>query len=249
MENRTDDPILDKGIGSLPNRLQELIGEQSVRSFAQSVGISETAIRKYLKGAIPSLDKAMQIASACNIELNWLAYGDSLSTSHIQRASSKGVDSELADNVMVLTPEQHQAISEEFVLVPGYHIQVSAGHGSNALNEEPKRWLAFRRKYLKYKNLSPESAAVVFAKGDSMADTITDNDSLLIDLNSTKPIDGRIFVVRLGDELYAKRIQKSFDGSITLISDNKEYAPIPVPVDKLDQLCIVGQVVQRATDL
>ncbi|WP_290369123.1 S24 family peptidase [Vibrio hippocampi] len=90
---------------------------------------------------------------------------------------------------------------------------------------------------------------VVFVKGDSMADTITDNDSLLIDTESRVPIDGHIYVVRLGDELYAKRIQKSFDGSLVLISDNKDYGPIAVPKEQLNELCIVGKVVQRATDL
>ncbi|CAG21962.1 helix-turn-helix transcriptional regulator [Photobacterium profundum] len=140
----------------------------------------------------------------------------------------------------------NDAINEEFVLVPGYHIQVSAGHGTSAIYAPVKRYLAFRRKYIQYRKLDPNKLAVIFAKGDPM---IKDNDSLLIDLNANKPLDGKIFVVRLGDELYAKRVQKSFDGSLRLISDNKEYSPIEVSTDQLDQLCIIGRVVQRSTDL
>ncbi|EJK2116146.1 helix-turn-helix transcriptional regulator [Vibrio navarrensis] len=240
MTKRIDDPIQPEGIGSVAVRLEQLIGEESLRQFAKRTEVTEGALRKILKGSIPNLETAFKIASACGVSIDWLATG---------KESSR--DGKVAE----ATPAKPSPINpvevfeEEFCLVPGFHIQVSAGNGCDAFDQEPKRWLAFRKKYLKFKRLNPERCAVVFVRGDSMADTITDNDSLLVDRDSTTPIDGKIYVVRLGDELYAKRIQKSYDGSLTLISDNKDYAPIEVPKDKLDQLCIVGRVVQRATDI
>ena len=40
----------------------------------------------------------------------------------------------------------------EFVLIPGYSVQVSAGHGSTAMEGmEPSRFLAYRKKWLKYR--------------------------------------------------------------------------------------------------
>lgn len=255
MTKQIDDPIHKAGIGSVAERIKELMGEDSLRKFSLKVGMSDGAIRKILQGSTPSLDSALKIATACNVSIDWLATGKCAYSEKVIERSDLSVehiapkhDSTTQNNTIYLTPEQNQEISEEFVLVPGYHIQVSAGHGCNVWDEKPKRWLAFRRKYLSYKKLSPEHTAVVFARGDSMADTITDNDSLLIDTSSTTPIDGHIYIVRLGDELYAKRVQKSFDGSLTLISDNKDYSPIQVPKDKLPELCIVGKVVQRSTD-
>ncbi|MGF1723346.1 LexA family transcriptional regulator [Photobacterium nomapromontoriensis] len=240
--NRIADPIQNNEIGSLPDRLKELIGVQSVRSFALEMGVSETAIRKYLKAeTAPSLDISLRICKTCDVKLEWFVTG------YGPKAPYRS-DNEQPDFITAC-PSDKPDFEEEFVMVPGYHIQVSMGNGCNAFDEEPKRYLAFRRKYLKYRRLNPKQLAVVFARGDSMVDTIKDNDSLLVNLDSTTPIDGLIFVVRMGDELYAKRIQKSFDGSIRLISDNKEYSPIEVPVEQLDQLCIIGQVVQRSTDL
>lgn len=58
-----------------------------------------------------------------------------------------------------------------------------------------------------------------------------------------------IYVLRFGDELYAKRLQKRFDGSIELISDNKEYKDQIVKTDELDQLAIIGKVVWIGKDL
>lgn len=249
MTNKISDPILENGIGSLSERLLELIGSQSVRSFAQSIGVSETGVRKYLKGAVPGLDIALRIADQCGVNLEWLATGKGPKhPTDLHQKDGSGVTFPAREPTSENSLKLNE-FNEEFVLVPGYHIQVSAGNGSCAIDAPVKRHLAFRRKYLKYKGLDANKLAVVFAKGDSMEPTIKDNDSLLIDLSCKTPIDGKLFVVRLGDELYAKRIQKSFDGSIRLISDNREYDPIEVSKDQLEHLCVIGRVVQRATDV
>ncbi len=60
---------------SFSERLQELIGEESVSGFARRVELNEALIRKYLKGSEPSLSKANQIAMKANCSLEWLATG------------------------------------------------------------------------------------------------------------------------------------------------------------------------------
>lgn len=61
--------------GGFEERLRTLIGEGSVSSFARKVGLSESLLRKYLKGSDPSLAKADQIARLANVSLEWLATG------------------------------------------------------------------------------------------------------------------------------------------------------------------------------
>lgn len=56
-------------------RLDTLRGEASVSAFARKVGLSESLIRKYLKGSEPSLSRADQIARRANVSLEWLATG------------------------------------------------------------------------------------------------------------------------------------------------------------------------------
>lgn len=58
------------------NRLRLIIGNKTVSAFARNVGLSESLIRKYLKGSDPSLSKAQQIASSAGCSLNWLANGE-----------------------------------------------------------------------------------------------------------------------------------------------------------------------------
>ena len=57
------------------DRLALLIQETTVSAFARKVGLSESLIRKYIKGSEPSLSRADQIARHANVSLEWLATG------------------------------------------------------------------------------------------------------------------------------------------------------------------------------
>lgn len=142
-----------------------------------------------------------------------------------------------------------EEFNEEYVLIPGYHISVSAGHGIVSDSEPIRRQLAFRRKWISFRKLNPAKLAVVFAIGDSMEPTIHSGNTLLVDLSDKLLSDGSIYVLRVGDNLFAKRLQQRFDGTVELISDNKEYKDQVVKPDELDQLQIIGKVVWIGKDL
>lgn len=138
---------------------------------------------------------------------------------------------------------------EEFAMIPGYRIQVSAGHGAlNPENMEPTRYLAFRRKWLNYRGFNEKDLAIVWAKGDSMEPTIHNNDTLVVHMARNKPQDGHIYIFRNGDELFVKRYQ-SMLGTWRLISDNAFYSPVDIPKQEQHQFDVVGQVVHIAKDI
>lgn len=143
----------------------------------------------------------------------------------------------------------YRDFTEEFALIPGYRIQVSAGHGSlNPDQIEPTRHLAFRRKWLKYRGFKETDLAIVWAKGDSMEPTIHNNDTLVVHLGRDKPSDGHIYIFRNGDELFVKRYQ-SMLGTWRLISDNSYYRDLDIPKEEQHQFEVVGQVVHIAKDI
>ncbi|MCF4173566.1 S24 family peptidase [Vibrio sp. McD22-P3] len=145
--------------------------------------------------------------------------------------------------------ELKSSFNEEFAMIPGYRIQVSAGHGSlNPDQLEPTRHLAFRRKWLKYRGFNKKDLAIVWAKGDSMEPTIHNNDTLVVHLGRNKPADGHIYIFRNGDELFVKRYQ-SMLGTWRLISDNSFYSPLDIPKEEQHQFKVVGQVVHIAKDI
>lgn len=140
-------------------------------------------------------------------------------------------------------------ISSEFALVPGYRIEVSAGHGAVISSEKPTRYLAFRHKWLQFRGLKPENLALVFARGDSMEPTIHDNNTVMIDTSQTELIDGNIYVIRTDNHLVVKRIQKLVNKGILLLSDNKEYKEQMLEPNEANDLAVIGRVVWIGKDV
>ncbi|WP_205680297.1 helix-turn-helix domain-containing protein [Brenneria alni] len=150
-------------------------------------------------------------------------------------------------------PEDNNAefqFLDEFALVPGYRVQVSAGYGSlNDTGLSPCRYLAFRRKWLSYRGFNERDLVIVWAKGDSMEPTIGNNNTLLINTARKKPVDGNMYVIRQEDMLWVKRIQTQPNGALLLISDNTAYPPMEIRRDELHNFEVIGQVVHIAKDV
>jgi phage repressor protein C with HTH and peptisase S24 domain len=137
----------------------------------------------------------------------------------------------------------------DFVLIPGYSVQVAAGAGTFPYDEQPSRKLAFRKKWLKFRGLCEKDLVLVFARGDSMEPTINDNDTLMIDTSKRDLSDGSIYVIRTDHHLIVKRVQTLLNQTIVLISDNKSYQSINVKLDEAKDLEVIGKVVWLGKDL
>lgn len=64
-------------MASFSTRIEELIGDKSLRSFAQSIDASEGGVRKWFtQGTMPSFDKMVRIARQYKVNLEWLCTGE-----------------------------------------------------------------------------------------------------------------------------------------------------------------------------
>ena len=156
---------------------------------------------------------------------------------------------ELQNYIEYFNQQGAQSNANEFAMIPGFNIQVSAGFGAVNGDEQPTRYLAFRRKWLKFRGFNEKNLVVVFAKGDSMEPTITNNNSLLIHTEINSIQDGGIYVIRQDDTLLVKRVQRLLDGNLKLISDNIAYEPMVLTKDSFESLDVIGQVVWIAKDI
>lgn len=187
-------------------------------------------MRSYLAKSIPSLDKAVRIAEVAGVHLQWLATGEG--PMRLGEAD-----------------KPQSGIAEEFALIPGYNIQAAAGQGVFPDQEHPSRKLAFRHKWLRYKGLNEKDLVLVFAKGDSMEPTISDNNTLMIDTSQRDLMDGSIYVIRTNSHLIVKRVQTLWNKGILLLSDNKEYETQQVEPNEADDLEVIGKVVWVGKDM
>jgi phage repressor protein C with HTH and peptisase S24 domain len=132
----------------------------------------------------------------------------------------------------------------EWVKIDVLNITASAGNGSVNDIEEVVKTIPASRERLLQLGVKPENLRYIYVRGDSMEPTISNGALILIDVSATQIKNGLLYVILIGDDLLVKRVQRSADGGVTLISDNKEvYAPEKVPPYEIDNLEIKGRVV------
>jgi len=221
--NAEERPFPSNGIGRFKERLRESISSHSLRGFSKLCGLSEATLRSYLSGdTFPTLDRLGLISSAAGVEPQWLAFG----------GNKDGRSAEPAG-------------MEDYAFVPLYDAQCSAGDGSWNENSRVLTHLSFTRYSLRKQGLTPDHLSAIRIDGDSMEPVLNSGDTVLIDHTRTTIEGEGIYVLRFEDHLYAKRLQRNFDG-VVIISANKEYAPVTVPRDRLDELQVVGRAVWSA---
>ncbi len=125
----------------------------------------------------------------------------------------------------------------DYAWIPLYNVKVSAGFGTFANNENILTWLSFSKYSLSKRRLSANDLCAVIVHGDSMADTLKPNDCIIINLTK-RDADGGIFVIRVGETIYVKRLIQEKD-IIRVISDNPRYDTWSL--DKTDDFEIIGK--------
>lgn len=231
-EQREEDKI--EGIGS---RLTLIRGSMSQAAFAEKLGVHKNSLGNYEReNRTPDAGFLAKLI-ANGYDCNWLLTG--VGEPELQRDEQSWQKG----------GQEGSSFAEEFALIPGYNIQVAAGHGSIAGDEAPTRELAFRRKWLRFRGFNENDLALVFAKGDSMEPTISDNETVMVDTSNQQLRDGHIYVIRNGDHLLVKRIQTLWNDGVQLLSDNKEYPPQEISSADLENLEVIGKVVWVGKDL
>lgn len=199
---------------------------ESRKQAAATAQVALSSLQRWISGdGMPAFGSLALLASGKGISLDWIATGQGEMFLKSQKV------------------EAPQDKDDVYAFVPLYDARCSAGNG--AWNERSRVLvqLSFTRYSLRKKGLSPTDLACLRVDGDSMTGLLEDGDTVMIDLGRNSLEGEGVYVVLLDDHLYAKRLQRDFDGSVHIISHNKEYREIVVPKDRLAELYIVGRAV------
>ncbi len=113
------------------------------------------------------------------------------------------------------------------IAIPRLAVGASAGFGAFDGGERPVAQLGFSKDWLQQLTQArSDDLSIIRVVGDSMYPTLADGDDILVERTPTEQSlrDG-IFVLRRDDTLMVKRITLNpSDGSLTVASDNKDYA-------------------------
>lgn len=213
---------------AIGQRIKLARGARSQEALADAVGVHANTIGKLERGkASADASLLVGIARATSVSPAWLLLGEPYSAS---------------DTGMKIAPPAPTDMSD-FAMIDAYDIEASAGNGSEAREEEVIGRFAFRRSWLTRKGLNPAHLAIVTAKGDSMEPTVRSGDILLVDKHITRLASDGIYLIERDNEVYCKRLQKLFNGGVSIMSDNAKYKPQELDHEGAEGLRVTGRVV------
>jgi phage repressor protein C with HTH and peptisase S24 domain len=198
----------------------------------QRLGVSRGTASAWANGTnIPTGDNLERLARALDCSPKWLMFGGDEG----KETRSLGLDSSALGE-----PAAHT-----FVDVPVYNVELSAGNGFDAGEVEIIDYHPISTKILEDLGMSLSESAVMKVKGDSMEETLWNNDLLLVQTSIKKPISNKIFAFAFENELRVKRFSKKMDGAWRVISDNHDKSMYPdefISHMNIDSVNIIGHV-------
>lgn len=247
-DSKIDRPVTVHGgnIDQFTVRIRNVIGDESVRSFAKRAGLGTSTLQNIVEGARPTVDKLVAIAHAGAVSIDWLATGQG---PRDRTTAESGYDTRplTAGRGVAEDPSPYfdvTAPGSGFVLVPRIDVKASAGHGNWAAEENLIDHMAFRADFVRRTlRADPRNLVLITAIGDSMEPTIRAGDLLLVDRGVDRIIDDAIYVLARDGEVVVKRVQQFFGGAIVVKSDHvAAYAEQTLSPDQAEQLVVAGRV-------
>jgi phage repressor protein C with HTH and peptisase S24 domain len=190
----------------------------SVADLARAVGVSDNAIYKWVSGrGQPSMMSLVNLSKAAGVSVEWLATGRGAPT-------------------RVRTENHAAAEAVDGAAVARAPLRPVSGRVA-VQNQQIVDYLSFRPDWLqRVLNLDLRSIALVEVIGDSMSPTADEGDVVLIDVRETRFRHDGVYVLRTGNDLAVKRLQRQPDGSILIRSDNPAYESYAVQAEETSVL-------------
>lgn len=222
-------------------RICKLTGWKKQTQLASFLGIKPPSVSDAKSRGFISLEWLYKVAQHYNASTDWLASGKG----PVKLGDAEAFDwgTTFADPNAQWKHADAVDLHKEYVLVPRYNVRVSAGGGSVVESEQVVDHLAFKSSWIHEMHLTASNLLLVNSVGDSMFPTIKEGDLLLVDKGQQDVRDDAIYVLQNDGALVAKRLQRFYDGSIQIKSDNKLYDEQTVPADRVNILKIIGRVV------
>lgn len=138
---------------------------------------------------------------------------------------------------------------ERAIWVNGIDVEVSAGAGRIVPEYVPTKYRRrFTLEWIRSVGAKPENLRIMGVRGDSMERTVFHGDRVVIDTGNTKIVSNHVYVIVAGDEALVKRLFRTADGRIRIVSDNQDKITYPDEyVDEgSDRFMVVGRVIDKA---
>ncbi len=207
------------GIGVRLRELRQYLGYKTQDEFAKAIGVSLQMLSHYEQERYEIKNEILKnIFEVTGVNLHWLLLGTE--------------------------PIFQDEASSDLVKVPLYDTQASAGLGlENALGEpEILETIPVRREDLR--SHKAEEVRGIRVSGDSMEPEYRNGDVVFFQMDGQRAGD-RDYILRINDNVMLKTLHFLPDGSLKIISRNKNYDPFVIGPDSQESLTIIGKTIGK----
>lgn len=209
----------------------------SERRASLEAGLGVDTIRDIRRGRAPRPEVLVQLSQRLGCTIDWLITG----TEPSQLASQPAAIGRLSEGLIEID-------NTEFAAVPRFDARLSAGPGSIVPDHpEPEGYQLFERQWLRAITATrPSQLALLRVDGESMEDTLSDGDWVLVDRDQTNPAREGIYALHVDDVAWVKRLSVNKPmQTIRILSDNPRWPPQEWPADEVRVLGRVVWIVGR----
>ncbi|MFZ7283091.1 XRE family transcriptional regulator [Avibacterium avium] len=199
--------------------------------LAEQVGISQQAIAKIINGQTLNPKNILEIATALDVDPNWLKTGDGSKDTRIERLPyTDEQDNEHKFRIDLLNAE-------------------AAANPTGIINSEypdiiQSIWFSAEGLIEVVGRANADGIYLIKVPTDSMLPTIKPKDVVFIDTNINQYIGEGIYAFKLNGETYIKRLQRLPTGVIRALSDNKLYSDFDITDELFDTAEIIGKFIR-----
>lgn len=239
---KTKVSTLQTKVETFSDRLNLIISNESVRSFASKTNLTPAAFHKYLKGqSEPTRPVLITIAELTGVNIEWLATGNGPMMKSEALSPVPSQETSLINKPYTITNLEGNEItftpSPNLINIPVLTLEAACGTGTFSDDSHITAMFSATREWLvRHLNRNPDHLCLIQAKGDSMTDTIKPNDMVFVDPEDAKsPTDG-IWVFSIENQIFLKRLQFLPKQKLKVISDNPAYETYFLDLDETFRL-------------
>lgn len=215
----------------IANRLKIVMGELTVRKFAERLSMSPTTVQEYLKGRTPPADFIVRVCDQFDVDSWWLLTGRNIEAPSSVTASNRKQISKIP-----AIQESLSTYDKELYNEVGVYALAGAGPARELVEHDPIEMIVIPKSFWK------PSIAAIKVRGRSMEPLILDGAYLGIDREDKWIISGEIYAVWIPYEgAVIKRLYIDPE-RITLRSDNKDFPEFSILVKEASAEMILGRV-------
>lgn len=238
----------------------DLEGDRGQTGLVRVSGASKSVVNQWLNDKIKSIDirYALSIERELGISHIWLMTGDGepLVPPAIAPSSSQSPNWGLfgASRSDLPATEFKRVVlvdddSPDLYRIPRVLLRLQAG--VTGFQTEPDRrdggTMGLSRNWVDRKGLDPAKLISIDVKGESMEPTFYEGDTVVINLDDTKPTDNGVFAINYDGEAVIKRLSRDV-GKWWLMSDNQDQRRYYRRACQGAECIIIGRIVRREGD-